>query len=79
MIRWLLGPIGLCLAAMQALAADPVAIGVGYLGVAGMPAPRPPAIAERTGQTEGLRVLEVVPGGPAALGWRASSRRRPPD
>jgi ABC transporter substrate binding protein (PQQ-dependent alcohol dehydrogenase system) len=35
MIRWLLGPIGLCLAAMQALAADPVAIGVGYLGVAG--------------------------------------------
>jgi ABC transporter substrate binding protein (PQQ-dependent alcohol dehydrogenase system) len=35
MIRWLLGPIGLCLAAMQALAADPVTVGVGYLGVAG--------------------------------------------
>lgn len=35
MIRWLLGPIGLCLAAMQALAADPVTIGVGYLGVVG--------------------------------------------
>ncbi|MDN3276166.1 ABC transporter substrate-binding protein [Frankia sp. RB7] len=35
MIRWLLGPIGLCLAAMQGLAADPVTIGVGYLGVAG--------------------------------------------
>ena len=35
MIRWLLGPIGLCLAATQALAADPVTIGVGYLGVAG--------------------------------------------
>jgi ABC transporter substrate binding protein (PQQ-dependent alcohol dehydrogenase system) len=35
MIRWLLGPIGLCLAAMQALAADPVMIGVGYLGLAG--------------------------------------------
>lgn len=35
MIRWLLGPIGLCLAAMQALAADPVTIGVGYLGIAG--------------------------------------------
>ncbi len=35
MIRWLLGPIGLCLAAMQALAADPVTIGVGYLGLAG--------------------------------------------
>lgn len=35
MIRWLLGSIGLCLAAVQALAADPVTIGVGYLGVAG--------------------------------------------
>ncbi|MBK3659659.1 ABC transporter substrate-binding protein [Bradyrhizobium diazoefficiens] len=35
MIRWLLGPIGLCLAAAQALAADPVTIGVGYLGIAG--------------------------------------------
>lgn len=35
MIRWLLGPIGLCLAAVQALAADPVTIGVGYLGIAG--------------------------------------------
>lgn len=35
MIRWLLGSIGLCLAAAQALAADPVTIGVGYLGVAG--------------------------------------------
>lgn len=35
MIRWLLGPIGLCLAAAQALAADPVTIGVGYLGLTG--------------------------------------------
>jgi ABC transporter substrate binding protein (PQQ-dependent alcohol dehydrogenase system) len=35
MNRWLLGPIGLCLAAAQALAADPVTIGVGYLGIAG--------------------------------------------
>lgn len=35
MIRWLLGSIGLCLAAAQALAADPVTIGVGYLGIAG--------------------------------------------
>ncbi|MBR0774358.1 ABC transporter substrate-binding protein [Bradyrhizobium diazoefficiens] len=35
MIRWLLGLIGLGLAATQALAADPVMIGVGYLGVAG--------------------------------------------
>jgi S1-C subfamily serine protease len=37
-----------------------------YLGVAGMPAPLPPALAQRTGQPHGLRVLEVVPGGPAA-------------
>jgi S1-C subfamily serine protease len=37
-----------------------------YLGVAGMPAPLPPAIAQRTGQSDGLRVLEVVPDGPAA-------------
>ncbi|MBC9876456.1 ABC transporter substrate-binding protein [Bradyrhizobium sp. INPA01-394B] len=35
MIRWLLGLIGLAFAATQALAADPVEIGVGYLGVAG--------------------------------------------
>ena len=35
MIRWLFGLIGLGLAATQALAADPVTIGVGYLGVAG--------------------------------------------
>ena len=37
-----------------------------YLGVAGSPAPLPPAVAERTGQRLGLRVLEVVPDGPAA-------------
>jgi S1-C subfamily serine protease len=37
-----------------------------YLGVAGSPAPLPPAVAERTGQPLGLRVLEVVPDGPAA-------------
>ncbi|UQD70417.1 ABC transporter substrate-binding protein [Bradyrhizobium japonicum] len=35
MIRWLVGLIGLGLAATSALAADPVQIGVGYLGVAG--------------------------------------------
>jgi ABC transporter substrate binding protein (PQQ-dependent alcohol dehydrogenase system) len=35
MIRWLVGLIGLGVAATSALAADPVAIGVGYLGVAG--------------------------------------------
>ena len=37
-----------------------------YLGVAGTPAPLPPALAERTGQALGLRVAEVVPDGPAA-------------
>jgi len=37
-----------------------------YLGVGGMPAPLPPGLAQRTGQSHGLRVLEVVPDGPAA-------------
>jgi S1-C subfamily serine protease len=37
-----------------------------YLGVAGTPAPLPPRFAERTGQRIGLRVVEVVPDGPAA-------------
>jgi len=37
-----------------------------YLGVAGMPAPLPPSLAQRTGQPNGMRVLEVVPGSPAA-------------
>ena len=37
-----------------------------YLGVAGTPAPLPPVIAERTGQRLALRIVEVVPDGPAA-------------
>lgn len=36
-----------------------------WLGVAGVPVPLPPAVAERTGQRRGLRVVEVVPGSPA--------------
>ena len=32
MIRWLVGAIGLSLVASHALAADPVEIGIGYLG-----------------------------------------------
>jgi S1-C subfamily serine protease len=36
-----------------------------WLGVAGMPVPLPPAVAERRGQRNGLRVVEVVPGSPA--------------
>jgi len=37
-----------------------------YLGVAGTPAPLPPGIADRTGHQLGLRIVEVVPDGPAA-------------
>ncbi|WAL66239.1 trypsin-like peptidase domain-containing protein [Amycolatopsis cynarae] len=37
-----------------------------YLGVVGVPAPLPDEVAERTGQRAGLRVVEVVPSGPAA-------------
>jgi S1-C subfamily serine protease len=36
-----------------------------YLGVVGVPAPLPDDLAERTGQRAGLRVIEVVDGGPA--------------
>src|SRR5882672_11883971 len=36
MIRWLVGAIGLCVVATQALAADVTEIGIGYLGRAGV-------------------------------------------
>ena len=36
-----------------------------YLGVVGVPAPLPDDVAERHGQKAGLRVIEVVTGGPA--------------
>ncbi len=36
-----------------------------YLGVVGVPAPLPDDVAERHGQKAGLRVIEVVAGGPA--------------
>jgi ABC transporter substrate binding protein (PQQ-dependent alcohol dehydrogenase system) len=36
MIRWLVGAIGLSVVASHALAADPVGIGIGYLGQAGV-------------------------------------------
>lgn len=35
-----------------------------YLGLAGMPAPVPPRLAE-AGRRQGLRIVEVVPGSPA--------------
>jgi S1-C subfamily serine protease len=38
-----------------------------YLGLATSPAPLPPVWADRTGQRAALRVVEVVPGSPAAL------------
>jgi S1-C subfamily serine protease len=37
-----------------------------YLGLAGSPAPLPPALAAERGQKTGLRVAQVVAGGPAA-------------
>jgi S1-C subfamily serine protease len=43
-----------------------------YLGVVGVPAPLPDDVAARTGQRAGLRVVEVVQGGPAD---RAGLRR----
>jgi S1-C subfamily serine protease len=38
-----------------------------WLGVAGVPVPLPPALHARTGQRQGLRVVEVIPGSPAGL------------
>ncbi len=43
-----------------------------YLGVVGVPAPLPAAVAARHGQDAGLRIVEVVRGGPAE---RAGLRR----
>jgi S1-C subfamily serine protease len=37
-----------------------------WLGVAGLPIPLPPPLAERLDQRRGLRLIEVVPGSPAA-------------
>jgi S1-C subfamily serine protease len=37
-----------------------------YLGIAGTPAPLPAALAEKLGQRRGLKLVEVMPGGPAA-------------
>jgi S1-C subfamily serine protease len=37
-----------------------------YLGLAGTPAPLPPPLAAQRDQRVGLRIAEIVPGGPAA-------------
>ncbi len=37
-----------------------------YLGLGGAPVPIPPALAARTQQPTGLRITQVIPGGPAA-------------
>ena len=37
-----------------------------FLGLVSSPAPLPPQLAERLGRSEGLRLVEVVPGSPAA-------------
>ena len=43
-----------------------------YLGLAGNPVPLPPVLANQRGQRTGLRIAQVVPGGPAAkAGLRA--------
>jgi S1-C subfamily serine protease len=36
-----------------------------YLGLVGVPAPLPANVAARTGQTAGLRIVQVISGGPA--------------
>ncbi|GLZ29084.1 serine protease [Lentzea sp. NBRC 105346] len=36
-----------------------------YLGIVGVPAPLPDPVAQRTGQRAGVRLVEVIPGGPA--------------
>jgi S1-C subfamily serine protease len=38
-----------------------------WVGIAGMPVPLPPPTAEKLGQRNGLRVVEVVPGSPAGI------------
>jgi S1-C subfamily serine protease len=44
----------------------------GYLGLVGTPAPVPASVAQRYQRTKGLRLVEVVPGSPAArAGLRA--------
>ncbi|WGD54768.1 ABC transporter substrate-binding protein [Bradyrhizobium sp. CB1650] len=52
MIRWLIGLLALSLAATQTLAADPIEIGVGYLGVAGSKATL--SLVEQPAENDGV-------------------------
>src|SRR5262249_42920145 len=49
-----------------------------YLGVVGVPAPVPAQVAERAGQREGLRLVEVVIGSPAAKAGLGTGDGVPP-
>ena len=52
MIRWLVGVIGLSLVATHALAADPIEIGIGYLGHAGVKSTL--SLAEQPAENDGV-------------------------
>src|SRR5438094_3281607 len=52
MIRWLIGAIGLCFVASRALAADPVEIGIGYLGHGGVKAKL--SLVEQPAENDGI-------------------------
>ena len=52
MVRWLVVAVGFCIAASPVLAADPIEIGIGYLGRAGkFIEPSADSTAIRTGST----------------------------
>src|SRR5262249_53125359 len=52
MVRWLAGMMGACIVAGQALAAEPVEIGIGYLGHTGIPSTL--SLAEQPAENNGI-------------------------
>src|SRR6202162_3689384 len=52
MIRWLVAAIGICIAATPVLAADPLEIGIGYLGHAGVKAKL--SLVEQPAENDGV-------------------------
>ena len=52
MIRWLVGAIGLSIVASHAVAADPIEIGIGYLGQAGVKSKL--ALIEQPAENDGI-------------------------